>query len=69
MTSSYLAFPLLSWTFRLEGYINTSLSREDEDVVAPFHTLTINFIIEDKEEVESAYPTMYSCSPDFELDN
>ena len=69
MTRSYLAFPPLSWTFRSRGYINTSLSGEDKDVVAPFHALTINVITEDKEEVESAYPTMYPCSPDFELDN
>ena len=65
MIRSYLAFPLLIWTFRSGGYINTSLSRENEDVVAPFHALTINVITEDKEEVESAYPTMYPCSPNF----
>ena len=69
MTRSYLAFPPLSWTFRSRGYINTSLSEEDENVIVPFHALTINVIIEDKDEVESAYPTVYLCSPDFELDN
>ena len=69
MTRPYLAFPPLSWNFRSGGYINTSLSGENEDVVAPLHTLTINVIIDDKEKVESAYPTVYPCSPDCELDN
>ena len=69
MIKPYLAFSHLSWTFRSGGYINISLFGENEDVVAPFHILTINVIIEDKKEVESAYPTMYPCSPDFELDN
>ena len=69
MTRSYLAFPPLSWTFRLGGYINTSLSKKDEDKVAPFHALTINIITEDKKEVESNYPTVYQCSLDFEIDN
>ena len=69
MTRSYLAFPPLSWTFRSRGYINTSLSGEDKDVVAPFHALIINVITEDREEVESVYLTVYLCSSDFELDN
>ena len=69
MTRFYFAFPPLSWTFRSGGYINASISEEDEDVVAPLHALTINVIIKDKEEVESAYPTVYPCSPNFELDN
>ena len=33
MTKPYLAFPPLSWTFRSGGYINTSLSEENEDAV------------------------------------
>ena len=69
MTISYLAFPPLSWTFKSEEYINSSLSEEDEDMVAPFHALIINVILEDKEEVKSTYPTIYPCSLDFELDN
>ena len=69
MTRPYLAFPLLYWTFKSGGYINASLSRENGNVVMPLHALTIHVIIEDKEEVESAYPTMYLCSLDFELDN
>ena len=69
MVRSYSSVPFLSWTFRLGGYINASLFGEEKDVVAPFHTFTINVIIGNKEEVESAYPTVYPCSPDFELDN
>ena len=69
MTRSYLAFLPLNWTFRLGEYINTSLYGEDEDVVEPFHVLTINVIIKDKEKIESAYPSLYPCSSDFELDN
>ena len=69
MTRPYLAFPSLSLTFRSEGYINTSLFGKEEDVVVPLHVLTINVIIRDKEKVKSAYPTVYPCSPDFELDN
>ena len=69
MTRPYLAFPSLNLTFKSGGYINTSLSGEEEDVVAPFHTLTINIITKDKEEVENTYPTVYPYSPNFELDN
>ena len=69
MTISYLSFPPLSLTFRSRGYINTTPSREEEGVVMPFRALTINVITEDKEEVESTYPTMYPCSPDFKLNN
>ena len=60
-TRSYLAFPPLNWTFKSGRYINASLFGEDKDVVAPFHALTINVIIEDREEVGSIYP-MYTCA-------
>ena len=69
MTRPYLAFPPLGWTFRAGGYINDSLIGEEEDVVTPFHVLTISVIIEDKEIVEPTRPAVYPCSPDFELDN
>ena len=69
MTRPYLAFPPLSWTFRSGGYINTTPSGKEEDMGMPFHALTISVITEDKEEVESAYPTVYSYPSDSELDN
>ena len=69
MIIPYLAFPPLSLTFRSGGYINAGLSRENEDVVVPFHAFTINVITKNKEKVESAYPTVYPCSLDFELSN
>ena len=69
MSRPYLAFPPLSLTFRSGGYINASLSRENKDVVALFHALTINVITEDREKVESVYPTVYPCPSDFELNN
>ena len=68
-TKFYSALSPLSWTFRSGGYINTSLSGEDEGVVMPFRTFTIHVIIEDKKEAKSACPTVYPCSSDFELDN
>ena len=68
-TRSYLAFPPLSWTFRSEGYINTNLFEEDEDVIMPLSVLTISVITEDKDIVEIACPVVYPCSPDFKLDN
>ena len=43
-TRSYLAFPPLSWTFRSGGYINASLPRENEGVIAPFHAIIISVI-------------------------
>ena len=69
MTRHYLDVLPLSLTFKLGGYINTSLPRENEGVVAPFHALIISVITKDKEEVESAYPTMYPYPSDIELDN
>ena len=69
MTKPYLAFPPLILTFRLEGYINTTPSGKEEGVVVPLHALTISVIIEDKEEVESAYPVVYPYPSDSELDN
>ena len=69
MIKPYFAFPLLSLTFRLGGYINASLSRENEDVFAHFHALTINVITDDREEVENVYPTVYLYPSDFELNN
>ena len=68
-TRSYLAFPLLNWTFKSGGYINASPFGEDEDMITPFRTLTINVITEDEEMVEIAPPDIYPCSSDFELDN
>ena len=69
MTKSCLVFPLLSWTLRLGIYINASLFGENEDMVTPIHAFIINVITEDKEKVESACPTVFPCSPDFELNN
>ena len=69
MVRSYSNVPPLSRTFKSRGYINTSLSKENKDVVAPFHAFTINVITKDKEKVESVYPTVYPCQPDFELNN
>ena len=69
MTRPYLAFPLMSWTFRSGGYINTAPSGKEEDMSMPFRALTISVVIGDKEEVESAYPTVYSYPSDSELDN
>ena len=69
MIRSNSCFPPLNWTFRSRGYINSDLSGEDKDIVTPLFALTINVITKDKAEVESAYPTVYPCSPDFELDN
>ena len=51
-TRPYLAFPPLNWTFRSRGYINASLSKEDEGVIMPFLALTISVITEDKEELK-----------------
>ena len=68
-TKFYSALPSLSWTFRLGGYINTSLFEEDEGVVMPFCALIIHVITKDQEEVKSACPAVYPCSPDFKLDN
>ena len=69
MTKPYLAFPPLNLTFKSRGYINASLSRENEDVVMPLRALTISVIIEDEDIVETARPAMYPCPLDFELDN
>ena len=69
MVSSNLIIPLIHQTFNSIGYINSSLSLKDEDVVAPFLTFTINTIAKDEETVENACPTMYTCPSDFELNN
>ena len=68
-TIFYSTLPPLSWTFRLGGYINTSLSREDEGVVMPFCALIIHVITKEQEEAKSACRAVYPCSPDFKLDN
>ena len=68
MTRPYLAFPLLSWTFRSGGYINTAPSGKEEDVGMPFRALTIS-VITGNEEVESAYLVVYPYPSDSELDN
>ena len=69
MVKSNLVFPPLDWTFRLWGYINSSLSREDEDIVTPLLTLTINVITEKEEMVKSVCLTVYPCPPSFDLNN
>ena len=69
MTKPYLAFPLLSWTFRSRGCINTTPSRKEEGMGMPFCALTISVVTKDEEEVESTYPTVYPYPLDFELDN
>ena len=66
---SNLVFPPLDWTFRLWGYINSSLSREDEDIVTPLLTLTINVITEKEETVDNACPIVYPCPSNFDLNN
>ena len=69
MASSKLIIPLIHQTFRSGGYINSSLSEEDEDIVAPFLTFTINAIPKNKETIESTYPIMYPSPPNFEMNN
>ena len=69
MASPKLIILPIHQTFRLKGYINSSLSGQDEDIVAPFLTFTINVILENKETVESTHLTMYLSPPDFELNN
>ena len=69
MTKPYVAFPLLSWTFRSGGYINTTPSKKEEGMGMPFRVLTISVITEDKREDESAYPVVYPYPSDSELDN
>ena len=64
MTKPNLTFPPLSLTFRSGGYINIIPFRsggyintipfgEEKGVVVPFRALTINVIMEDKEEVRN----------------
>ena len=69
MVRSNLVFPLLNWTFRSGGYINSSLFGEDENIATPFLALTINVITEYGKMIESTRPTVYPCSPNFELNN
>ena len=69
MTRLYLAFPPLSLTFKLGGYINTTPSGKEKGVVVPFRVLTINVITKDEEKVRNACPVVYPCPPDFKLDN
>ena len=69
MTRPYLAFPLLSWTFKSGGYINTTPSGKKEDMGMPFRTLTISVITGNEKEDESAYPVVYPYPSDSELDN
>ena len=69
MASSKLIIPLMHQTFRSVGYINSSSSRECEDIVAPFFTFAINTTRKDEKMAESACPTVYSCPPNFELNN
>ena len=69
MVRSNLVSPLLNWTFRSGGYINSSLYGEDENIATPFFALTINVITEDGEMIESTHPIVYLCSPNIELNN
>ena len=69
MVRSNLIFSPLNFTFKSEGYINSSSSGEDEDIVTPLLALTINVITEEKETNENACPTIYPCPPDFKLNN
>ena len=69
MVISNMVFPPLSWTFRSEGYINSNLPVEDEDIVTPLIALTINVITEEEETIENACPTVHPCPPSFELNN
>ena len=69
MVRSNLVFPPLNWTFRSGGYINSDMSGEDKDIATPFRTLTINVITKEEEMDKTACPTVYPCSPDFELNN
>ena len=66
---SNLVFPSLDWTFKSGGYINSNQSGEDENLATPLLALTINAITKDKEMVRIAHPTVYPCSPGFELNN
>ena len=69
MASSGLIIPPIHQTFRSRDYINSSLSVEDGEIVAPFLAFTINATTEKEEMTESACPTVYPCPPDFELNN
>ena len=69
MASSKLIIPPIHQIFRSEGCINSSLSVEDEDIIAPFLAFTINATIENEEMAESARLAVYPCPPDFELSN
>ena len=51
------------------GYINSNESEEDESLATPLLALTINEITKDEKMVRIAHPTLYPCSPDFELNN
>ena len=67
MVRPNLVFSLLNWTFKSGGYINSNLSREDEDIAISLLIITINVITEKEEMVESVRPTVYLCPPNFEL--
>ena len=69
MASSKLIIPPIHQTFRSEGYINSSLSVEDEDIDAHFLTFTINATTDNEKTTESAYLAVYPCLSDFELNN
>ena len=69
MVKSNLVFLPLDWTFKSEGYINSSLSGEDKDIVTPLPTPTINVITEEEEMVESVCPIVYPCLLSFDLNN
>ena len=69
MVRAKLIFPPLNWTLRSEGYINSDLPGEDENLATPLLALTINAITEDDEMVRSVHSTVYPGSLDFELNN
>ena len=49
--------------------MNITLSGKEEDVVMPFHALTISVITRNEEKAESVYPAVYPYPSDSELDN
>ena len=69
MVRSSPSFPLLNWTFKLSGYINSNESEEDESLATPLLAFTINVITEDEKTIENICPTVYPCPPVFELNN
>ena len=68
MASFRLIILPIHQTFKSKGYINSSPSGEDKDIVAPFLTFMINATTK-KEAAESVCPTVYLYLPDFKMNN